>query len=49
VTGRYARGVAFLLRHGALALVLFAVMLAAIVVLVRNVPAALAPAETRAT
>ena len=45
MTGRYARGVTFMLRHGALALVLFGVMLAAIAVLVRNVPAALAPAE----
>ncbi len=45
MTGRYARGVAFMLRHSMLAFVLFGVMLVAIFVLVRSVPAALAPAE----
>ena len=45
MTGRYARGVGYLLRHGALALALFGIMVAATVALVRSVPAALAPAE----
>jgi HAE1 family hydrophobic/amphiphilic exporter-1/multidrug efflux pump len=45
MTGRYARGVAFMLRHGTLTLALFGVMLVAIVGLLRSVPAALAPAE----
>jgi len=45
MTGRYARGVAFMLRHSMLAFALFGVMLVAIFVLVRSVPAALAPAE----
>jgi HAE1 family hydrophobic/amphiphilic exporter-1/multidrug efflux pump len=45
LTGRYARGVAFMMRHGTLTLALFGVMLFAIVGLVRSVPAALAPAE----
>jgi HAE1 family hydrophobic/amphiphilic exporter-1/multidrug efflux pump len=45
MTARYARGVGFMLRHGALVLVLFGAMLVATVALVRNVPAALAPAE----
>ena len=45
MTGRYARGVAFMLRHGTLTLALFGVMILAIVGLVRSVPAALAPAE----
>ena len=45
MTGRYARGVAFMMRHGALTLALFGVMVLAIVGLVRSVPAALAPAE----
>jgi HAE1 family hydrophobic/amphiphilic exporter-1/multidrug efflux pump len=45
MTGRYARGVAWMLRHGALTLALFTVMLVAIAGLVRSVPAALAPAE----
>ena len=45
MTGHYARGVAYLLRHGALALALFAVMLVATAALVRAVPRSLAPAE----
>jgi HAE1 family hydrophobic/amphiphilic exporter-1/multidrug efflux pump len=45
MTGRYARGVAFMMRHGTLTLALFGVMILAIVGLVRSVPAALAPAE----
>jgi hydrophobe/amphiphile efflux-1 (HAE1) family protein len=45
VTGRYARGVGFMLRHGALSLALFAAMLLAIVGLVRAVPESLAPGE----
>ena len=45
MTERYARGVGYMLRHGALVLVLFGAMLVATVALVRNVPAALAPAE----
>ena len=45
MTGRYARGVGFMLRHGALSLALFAAMLLAIAGLVRAVPAALAPGE----
>jgi HAE1 family hydrophobic/amphiphilic exporter-1/multidrug efflux pump len=45
MTGRYARGVAFMLRHGALTLALFVAMLVATAGLVRSVPAALAPAE----
>jgi len=45
VTGRYAGAVRYLLRHGALAAVLFGAMLVAIVALARAVPAALAPAE----
>ncbi len=45
VTGRYAQGVGFMLRHGALSLALFAAMLLAIAGLVRAVPASLAPGE----
>jgi hydrophobe/amphiphile efflux-1 (HAE1) family protein len=45
MTGRYASGVAYLLRHGVLAAALFAIMVAATVALVRAVPASLAPAE----
>jgi len=45
MTGRYAGAVRYLLRHGALAAVLFGAMLVAIVALARAVPAALAPAE----
>jgi HAE1 family hydrophobic/amphiphilic exporter-1/multidrug efflux pump len=45
MTGRYARGVAFMMRHGALTLALFGVMIVATLGLVRAVPAALAPAE----
>ena len=45
MTERYARGVAFLVRHGVLALALFGLMIAAIVALARAVPSALAPAE----
>jgi HAE1 family hydrophobic/amphiphilic exporter-1/multidrug efflux pump len=45
MTGRYARGVAFMLRHSALTFALFAVMIVATVGLVRSVPSALAPAE----
>jgi HAE1 family hydrophobic/amphiphilic exporter-1/multidrug efflux pump len=45
MTGRYARGVAFMMRHGVLTLALFGVMIAATLGLVRAVPAALAPAE----
>ncbi len=45
VTDRYAAGVRFLMKRGALALLLFGAMLAAIVGLARAVPASLAPAE----
>jgi HAE1 family hydrophobic/amphiphilic exporter-1/multidrug efflux pump len=45
LTGRYAQGVRFLMRHGALTLLLFGVMIAAIVGLARAVPSSLAPAE----
>jgi len=45
MTGRYANGVTYLLRHGALALGLFAVLLVATAALFRAVPAALAPKE----
>ena len=45
MTGRYAEGVGYLMRHTALALGLFAAMLVAIAALLRIVPASLAPAE----
>jgi HAE1 family hydrophobic/amphiphilic exporter-1/multidrug efflux pump len=45
VTERYGRAVAWLMRRGSVALALFGLMLVAIVVLVRAVPDALAPAE----
>ena len=45
MTGRYATGVGYLLRHTALALGLFAAMIVAIAVLLKVVPASLAPAE----
>jgi HAE1 family hydrophobic/amphiphilic exporter-1/multidrug efflux pump len=45
MTGRYATGVGYLMRHGVLAIALFAAMLVAIVALARAVPASLAPAE----
>jgi HAE1 family hydrophobic/amphiphilic exporter-1/multidrug efflux pump len=45
MTGRYASGVGYLLRHGVLAAALFAIMIAATAALVRAVPASLAPAE----
>ncbi|MCE3284435.1 MAG: transporter [Steroidobacteraceae bacterium] len=45
MTGRYANGVRYLLRHTALAIGLVAAMLVAIVVLGRAVPTALAPKE----
>ena len=45
MTGRYATGVRYLMRHGTLAIALFAAMLVAIVALARAVPASLAPAE----
>ncbi len=45
MTGRYARGVRYLLRHGALALGLFAALLVATLALSRAVPGSLAPEE----
>jgi HAE1 family hydrophobic/amphiphilic exporter-1/multidrug efflux pump len=45
MTGRYANGVAYLLRHTTLALALVGVMLVATAALVRAVPSALAPKE----
>ncbi len=45
MTGKYANGVAYLLRHTALALGLVAIMLVATFALFRAVPAALAPKE----
>ena len=45
MTGKYANGVAYLLRHTTLALILVAAMLVATVALFRAVPAALAPKE----
>ena len=45
MTGKYASGVRYLLRHTTLALALVAVMLAATFALFRAVPAALAPKE----
>jgi HAE1 family hydrophobic/amphiphilic exporter-1/multidrug efflux pump len=45
MTGRYATGVRYLMRHGVLALALFVAMLVSIVALARAVPASLAPAE----
>jgi hydrophobe/amphiphile efflux-1 (HAE1) family protein len=45
MTGRYASGVRYLLRHTALALGLVAAMLVATIVLARTVPNALAPKE----
>ena len=45
MTGRYADGVRYLLRHGVLAAVLVAAMLVAVVGLFRSIPTALAPAE----
>jgi hydrophobe/amphiphile efflux-1 (HAE1) family protein len=45
MTGRYTRGVRYLLRHGALALGLFAALLVATLALSRAVPGSLAPEE----
>ena len=45
MTGRYTRGVRYLLRHGALALGLFAALLVATLALSRAVPRSLAPEE----
>jgi hydrophobe/amphiphile efflux-1 (HAE1) family protein len=45
MTGRYATGVGYLLRHTTLALGLFAAMIVGIAVLLKVVPASLAPAE----
>jgi HAE1 family hydrophobic/amphiphilic exporter-1/multidrug efflux pump len=45
MTGRYADGVRYLLRHAALSTGLVAVMLVALAVLFRSIPSALAPAE----
>jgi hydrophobe/amphiphile efflux-1 (HAE1) family protein len=45
MTGRYTRGVRYLLRHGALALGLFAALLVATLALSRAVPSSLAPEE----
>ncbi len=45
MTGRYTTGVRYLLRHGALALALFAVLIVATTGLFRMVPSSLAPKE----